>query len=223
MSLKVYTFYTDSHEILLEKYFKPSFYKTNSNLKLIVKKFEQNCYSGDYMSKGWCSTMMNKVNYILESIEETWGEMFVHADCDINFFSSIEKDLKEQLGDCDMAAQDDGGEMCCGFFICKSNEKTKNLFENVKKQLNENYNDQQATNKLAKKYISKKLLDEKYYSIYRSTNKKQWNPSTKIELNNMPKKITLHHSNWTVGVENKIKLFELIKEIYNRKDTPYVI
>lgn len=211
MSLKIYTFYTDSHKELLNNYFITSLKKTNKNLDLVVKKFEQKCTKGDYMSIGWHETMTNKVDYILEGIKENWGGLFIHADCDIQFFGPIKEDVINQLGNKDLAAQDDGGEMCCGFFVCRSNERTKNLFENVKKQINNNYNDQQATNKLAKKYISCKYLDEKYYSIYRSTDKKRWEKS--MQINNIPKNILIHHANWTVGIENKIELMNRVKEV----------
>lgn len=211
MSLKIYTFYTESHKELFDKHFLPSLEKTNKDLELIVKKFDQNCSTGDYMSSGWAETMTNKVNYILQSINDTWGGVFIHADCDMQFFGSIKEDLLNQLQDFDMAAQNDGGEMCCGFFICRSNEKTKQLFEDVKNQINENYNDQQATNKLAKKYITHKYLDHKYYSIYRNTNKKRWEKN--MQINSIPKDILVHHANWTVGINNKVELMNRVKKV----------
>jgi len=212
MSLKIYTFYSDSHEVLLEKYFLPSFEKTNKDIELKIKKINQKCKSGDYMSSGWYEAMINKVDYILESIEETWGGLFVHSDCDVQFFKPIKDDLVSQLGDKDFAAQDDGGEMCCGFFICKSNDRTKKLFENVKKEMNEKFNDQQATNKIINKYASHKFLDYKYYSIYRKTNKKQWNKEMNINYSEIPKEIIAYHANWTVGLKNKIELMNILKK-----------
>jgi len=212
MSLKIYTFYSDSHEVLLEKYFLPSFEKTNKDIELKIKKINQKCKSGDYMSDGWYEAMINKVDYILESIEETWGGLFVHSDCDVQFFKPIKEDLISQLGDKDFAAQDDGGEMCCGFFICKSNDRTKKLFENVKKEMNEKFNDQQATNKIINKYASHKYLDYKYYSIHRKTNKKQWNKEMNINYSEIPKEIIAYHANWTVGLKNKIELMDILKK-----------
>lgn len=219
MSLKLYTFYTDSHKKLLEEYFLPTFNETNKDLILKIKKFEQECSSGNYMSSGWYQIMMKKVDYILESIEESWGEIFIHADCDIIFFGSIKDDIIKQIEEKDMAAQDDGGEICCGFFACRANEKTKSLFEKVKEEMNEKFNDQQATNKLAKKYVSCKFLDENYYSIYRNTNKKVWNKNISIKEKEIPKQMLVYHANWTVGVENKIELINKIKKIIydNRK------
>lgn len=211
MSLKIYTFYTDSHKKILDEYFLPSLYKTNKDLEVKIKKFDQKCISGDYMSDGWCETMMNKVDYILKSINETWGDVFIHADCDIQFFGPIKEDIIKQLADFDMVAQNDGEEMCCGFFACRSNNKTKTLFENVKKEINDKYNDQQATNKLAKNFVSYSFLDEKYYSIYRMTNKKVWDIS--MEIKNLPKNILVHHANWTVGIDNKIELMNIVKKV----------
>jgi hypothetical protein len=219
MSLKVYTFYTDSHKKLLEEYFIPTFNETNSDLSLEVKKFEQKCSSGNYMSSGWYQIMMNKVDYILSSIDESWGKVFIHADCDIVFFGSIKEDILQQMEEKDIAAQNDGNEICCGFFACKANEKTKSLFEQVKKEMNEKFNDQQATNKLVKKYVSYKYLNERYYSIYRNTNKKVWEKGVNINEKEIPKEMLVYHANWTVGVENKIELMNKVKKIIydNRK------
>jgi hypothetical protein len=197
----------------MEKYFMPSFYETNKNLNLKIKKFEQKCSSGEYMSNGWYDIMINKVDYILESIEETWGGIFIHADCDIVFFDEIEKDIIKQLGENDLAAQNDGNTICCGFFACKSNEKTKKLFENVKLIMNEKFNDQQATNKLAKNYISYDYLDQKYYSIYRNTKRKVWEKGMNIDEKEIPKNMIVYHANWTVGIDNKIELIKRVKKI----------
>jgi len=211
--MKLYTFYTESHKLFLDNYFLPSFQKTNKNISIEIKKFDQYCKSGEYEKDGWYDMMLKKINYILYSIEQTWGDYFIHADCDIQFFDSMD-DLKTNIEDYDILAQDDGDTICNGFFVCKSNENTKKLFTEVKKLMNIKYNDQITLNKIKDKYIKYKLLDQRYYSIYRYTNKKVWTPD--INLSNLKlDNIIMHHANWTVGIKNKIKLLDKIKQIKN--------
>lgn len=217
--MKIYTFYTDTHKKILNEYFLSSFEKTNKDLDLIVRKFDQKCPTGKYMSDGWNKTMINKVDYILESIEETWGDVFIHSDCDVQFFGSIKNDIIDQLSDADIAAQADSDHhLCCGFFICRSNKKTKNLFENVRHQITETYNDQQAMNLLVHGYASYSLLNEKYYSVWMSMGQNHW--QSHMLIDKIPKNVLVHHANWTVGLENKMILMDRIKELVNRSENP---
>ena len=83
--MKIYTFFTDSHKSLLDIFLKNFPY--NENTELNIKWFPQECKDGSYMSDGWVSTMRRKVEYILQSLNETpEGEWFVHSDCDIVLF-----------------------------------------------------------------------------------------------------------------------------------------
>lgn len=59
---KIYTFYTTSHKELYEDWFLASLKETNPNLELIVRNFDQECASGQYMSDGWMDTMHKKMD-----------------------------------------------------------------------------------------------------------------------------------------------------------------
>lgn len=216
--MKIYTFYTDTHKKILDEYFLPSFEKTNKDLDLIVRKFDQKCPTGEYESDAWNEAMIDKVDYILESIEETWGHIFIHSDCDVQFFAPIKDDLIDQLSNSDIAAQANRpNQLCCGFFICRSNKKTKTLFKNVRHQITKTYNDQQATNDLVHKYASYRLLNEKYYSVWRSIGLRRWEGDKLIEI---PQNILMHHANWTFGINNKIELMKQVKALVNISQNP---
>jgi hypothetical protein len=43
----------------------------------------------------------------------------------------------------------------------------------------------------------------------------QWQPGQKI---NMPKYLVMHHANWTVGIDNKLKLMKQVRNAYEKGD-----
>jgi DNA polymerase sigma len=172
-------------------------------MEVVEKKFPQEC-SGNFMDQGWMLTMGKKLDYIIESIRECWGGVFVHSDCDVQFFGSFERDILEQLGDKDIVGQRElkADDMCCGFFICRANERTLSLFENIKLLVNEKKNDQIVLNEIKDKFVDWGVLDDKYLSvIHLLKNVPLWVPGVDIKLKR--KDILVHHANWTVGVDNK--------------------
>jgi len=206
--MKLYTFYTDSHEKLLKEYFLPSIPKED-NFEIIVEKFQQECSSGNFMENGWIDTMHKKVLLILKGIEENWGQVFVHSDCDLYFFKPFKEQILNEIHDYDLVGQHDGGNsICCGFFACKGNDKTKKLFEAVLNDISKNNNDQHSFNKLKNNYIKSKVLNNKFFNVNSLLNGQVWSPG--IDLN-IDKNIFLVHANWTLGVENKCKLIDYVK------------
>jgi hypothetical protein len=211
--MKIYTFYTPSHEVFLNEWFIPSLKNTNQDVEFVVKKFDQKCNTGKFMDDGWNDTMSDKIDYILYSIDVTpEGEYFIHADCDIQFFKNIKENLKIiNYKMFDISAQSDMGSACCGFMIIKSNAKIKKLFQDIKILIKKKIfpNDQIALNAIYKNYdISLCLLDYQYFSVWMSNGGKVWNGE---ETKNIPNNLILHHANFTVGIENKINLLKKIK------------
>ena len=54
----------------------------------------------------------------------------------------------------------------------------------------------------------KKLPTNQYFTVAAATEAKQW-VGQEFEI---PKDILVHHSNWTVGLDNKIKLLDFVRE-----------
>ena len=59
--MKVYTYYTESHRIMFEKYFKPSVL----DLDIESTIGDQECQTGSYYQDGWKKTTMKKVDVFL--------------------------------------------------------------------------------------------------------------------------------------------------------------
>jgi hypothetical protein len=206
--MKVYTFFTDSHKIFIDTFVKS--FPFESDFDLEIKYFPQECPSAKYRTDGWKKTMKRKIEYILHSLKETpMNEYFIHSDIDIQFFKNIKSDIVSiiETSGKDILFQNDFVALCMGFFICKKNTKTINFFNKVLNQLDNFVDDQVAVNTLIKSSdLNYGVLPENYYTI--GPRFGTWNGNPNIEV---PKNLLMHHANWTEGIENKIKLLELIK------------
>lgn len=204
--MKIYTFFTDSHKCLLDIFLKNFPYSENTELN--IKWFPQECKDGSYMSDGWVSTMRRKVEYILQSLNETpEGEWFVHSDCDIVLFDGWDSMVEKHHDKVEMMIQDDYSMLCAGFFFCKSTLNTKLLWERVLRDLHKFEHDQIAMNHFIKQMPEMKVgvLPQSYFT-YGYFKKDNWNGQQFIipDANNLK----MFHANWTRGVDNKIKLLE---------------
>jgi hypothetical protein len=213
--MKIYTFYTDTHKEMFEQYFVPS---VPFNVPYISEYFPQECASGSFHADGWMKTMNRKVDYVIRSIQETWGSWFIHSDCDVQFFpenGDLMADIETHLNEKDIVGMDDIM-MCAGFFACRSNDKTLKLWSMVQDNLSRFANDQIALNHfLPQTGVSFGLFPRfRYYNyMHHHTTHAVWNGQQPITLSPTERKCVLvHHANYTVGVENKVKMLQLIKE-----------
>lgn len=212
--MKIYTHYSDSHKSMYNDFFKSSLRKLYSKEQVSIRGcyHKQTTHNGYFMTEGWLDAMDIKLDVILNALHENTNEWFIFADCDIQFLNPFIDDLENELRDVDIVCQNDCDTMCAGFFACKSNSATLALFQNVKKHFKFMVNDQIALNNF-KDTVKYKLLDiEKYFTIGNIFNNKDgthvWDNITSVEP---PNNILIHHANYVKGVDNKIKLLNMIK------------
>jgi len=213
---KILTFYSETHKILYEDYFLKSYNKHLSNdFKLLDKKIDQISTTGDFASFGFDLTMLEKIKWILENIDLEDNGYLVFADCDIQFFGNLEFDLNSF----DILFQHDfyDKNYCAGFFICRQNEKVLNFFkmvyEEFKSSMNGKIDDQYVVNNI----LNNRTLDlsfgllpsDKYWTVAFSTNGNVWNNQPVV----CPNTIIMHHANFTIGVDNKIILMDIVKNM----------
>lgn len=227
--MKLYSLSTPSHEILKKEWFLATL---RDPYEVIFESYGQECLSGEYKSEGWKNMMSKKVDLVLHAIRENWGTVFIYSDVDVQFFARLSEPLLKLVqSDIDMLIQRDSpqGTLCAGFFVCRGNSKTLALWEDIKKSLelrnDENLDDQDFLNKqlIRKTFmgfrpwignsckIKWRFLPNEFFNGGTLTGK-QWSPGMSLLL---PKKIVLHHANWTVGVENKIKQLQYVKDAVN--------
>jgi hypothetical protein len=209
--MKLLTFYSDSHREIFNDYFLPSYQKHLQGYRLIAKHIEQLSPTGEYEAKGFDLTMLEKIDFIIESIDLS-GEPFIYSDCDVQFFGDISHDL----GDNDILFQNDylPQNYCAGFFIAKQNQAVLDFFVRVRDTLLQKMNgvihDQTVINELLHNGYpikSAMLPTDKYWTAAFATGGALWNGQD-IEV---PASIVMHHANFTIGTQNKIALIEQVK------------
>ena len=200
--MKIYALYTKSHEILFENYFLKTLPK---EFELVTKIIPQDCPTAHFYKEGWDKTCFRKIEFYEEACKENQGELFVFSDVDVQFFGDIKQTLIDEIGDFDIACQNDSGNYyCSGFWICRGNERTLNLFAEMKK----NYRSEDQTTLNDQIHLVKsKFLSRKFFTIAHLS-AQVWNG----QQFNLPYHVLMHHANWTEGRENKIRLLELVKE-----------
>ena len=213
--MKIYTFFTDSHKLML-KYFMNSF-KFNENADLIIRYMPQQCEAGDFMTAGWNDTMKRKVQYVLDSLDVTPdGEVFVHSDCDVLFIKDCYEQILSEMGDSDIIFQSDWGQLCMGFFACKSSDSTRKFFTDVFDNLHRYKHDQEAAQFILKAnnestyQLKTKLFSNQFFNY--GMNGHHYRGEESIVV---PDDICMFHANFCETRDNKIKLLEKVKSKFN--------
>ena len=212
---RILTFYSNSHEQIYKDFFLPSFEEhLNSKFKLTSKIIPQVCESGEFAANGFDKAMLKKIEFIVENIDLSDKSKLVFSDCDVQFFGDIDLDMDHY----DILFQKDYFEdaRCAGFFICKNNQNVLNFFNQIKNLLENNLNsrvdDQFFLNNLIKNNFSIThgyLPIDKFWTVGNFTGGKVWNDGDDVQI---PKTIVMHHANYTIGIENKIKLLNIVRD-----------
>ena len=216
--MKLITFFSKSHACLYKKFMNTFPY--DEDVDLIVRYMPQEC-DGNYdtWNENWMKTMYRKVQYIIDYLDELKnGELLIHADIDIVFYKSFAKDLRKLMSDSedDIMFQNDGNTLCMGFFVVRKSDEIVRLFNTVYERMKDYEHDQDAMNKiLPTSNIQYGKLPERYFSYGPLNGLKRWTPE--CEYVNVPHDIVMHHANWTVGVDNKLKLIEQVKRIISHR------
>ncbi len=216
--MKLYAVYTPSHAVLKDNWFLPSI---QDDFDLVIEFHEQTCPSASFMSAGWTSTTIKKVELIIRAIEENWGKIFIFSDVDIQFFTPIQNQIEQLMEGKDMVIQKNhpNGMLCSGFFACRSNEKTLQLWQDAHKLMfnNKKISDQVALNRGLKKdnkyNVTWSHLPNTFFGGGTLTGH-GWRPGKRLPI---PKNIVIHHANYTKGIKNKIAQLKYVRNTVNAR------
>ena len=207
-----------------EKFLIPSI---QDDFEIVSQEFDQECSTAEFYNHGWKKTTIRKVEFIINAIKENWGKIFIFSDPDIQFFKPIKQILLSIISkkNLDLAIQLDKPKnsdslwpnkvACTGFFICKGNEKNLRLWEDIKlKMITSEHSDQASFNLLLSENNNPYQLEWEYLPIEffggGTLTGIYWKPGKSLPV---PENIAMHHANWTVGVPNKIKQLEYVKNV----------
>ena len=223
--IRLYAFYTPSHAVLKDRFFLPSI---QDDFEIIMREEKQTCSSAQFMNNGWTKTTIKKVDLIIDAILENWGSVFIFSDVDIQFFAPIKDLLLSLIQDNDIIMQKNcpSGVLCTGFFMCRANDKTLQLWQDVKKIMKKNpsQSDQISLNQCIKRCRKKNSYNVTWdylpdiffgagtliaYPGY------LWHPGKTLPI---PDDIVMHHANWTRGVKNKIAQLKYVKKHVEKKN-----
>jgi Nucleotide-diphospho-sugar transferase len=215
--MKLYALYTPSHEILKDDFFLPSI---QDDFDIIFEFCDQTCASAKFMDEGWTDTTMRKVDLIIRAIQENWGSIFIFSDVDIQFFSPVQAKILQLMEGKDMVIQRNSpnGVLCSGFFACCGNERTLQLWQDVKTimQKNKLNSDQKSLNQCIKRHSKKNpynvawaYLPKTFFGGGTLTGF-EWVPGMNLPI---PNGIMMHHANWTKGIKNKIAQLIYVRNV----------
>jgi len=206
--MKIYTFLAAAQQHIYKNYFL-------SSLPQECEAFHE-MHGGTYVDYGanklFSDRMKTKTSFMIEKCKENFGDTIIFSDADVQFFGPIKNTLLEELEDFDIACLQGGFgncfALCSGFFVCKCNSSTLNLFENM---LNSFYRDDQfSLNQQRWRCKHKCLSPERFFTIGQVVLEK-WAPE--IEFN-ISEKILVHHASGVVGLNDKVKLMDTVKNKY---------
>ena len=202
--LKVYAVYSESHQNLFDHYFLPSL--KNTDLELHAKKIRQ-IGSWEFLQKDYLKGVLCKVDIIIQAIQENDNAIFVFSDVDIIFIKKVSQDLISLLGDKDIIFLSNDYRkttVCTGFFICRGNVRTLNLWIECRKRLEYaivqkiKMHDQDFINQII--HEKPKIIKFGYLPLDR-----YYCPRDFLKLENVspiPKNICIYHANWIIKTQN---------------------
>jgi hypothetical protein len=182
-------------------------------MRLICKRLPQRTAHGGLYERGGFRTCAEKVELVIDAVR-TESEPFIYSDCDVRFYDPVADDLLKQLGDDDIAFQNDAdGGACAGFFIVRPSPHMHQFFRDVLSRThNGKRSDQEAMNEILNQSgIRWRMLSKRYWTVGHQGH--HWQPGEPV---NPPANILVHHGNWTIGVENKLALLKAVRKAMAR-------
>jgi hypothetical protein len=216
--IPLYSLYTPSHRELKERFFMPT---VPSDVDLRLTYFE-NEGEGWIHDPSFCRSIVRKCEIIVNAIRENWGKVFIWSDVDIQFFAPLSRWAPIATRDLDMVFQIDapGPCLCTGFFFCRGNEDTLQVWEEALRFVS-----QPGTTEHEQFFMRNHLwyghhpvrwghLPPAFVGGGTFTGK-CWDPGGDFPV---PRGMVIHHANFTAGPKFKVMQFEFVLDKIARGD-----
>jgi hypothetical protein len=222
--MKIYTAYSESHEKFLPWF--NTIKDVDPDIEISHYKLPQDCETAEFKHSGWNQVTGKKLQRMVEIFDEdSSDDSFIFSDIDVQFFSSVSKLSSKALKNHDIVFQNDYyGFECTGFFYCKKTKETKRMFEKAL-EIIKTYGDQsvdgpggdqeaiQTSLKIHNSTVRRAFLPPQFFTFGMFYD--HWKGQASFPL---PKGIVMHHANWVIGVDNKIKLLQAVRNNYNNNN-----
>jgi MoaA/NifB/PqqE/SkfB family radical SAM enzyme len=200
--MKLIAIFSPSHQSLKDEWF----------LRTLKDDYEVCVYPcdvgghGKYMQDDWRRVVLFKSARIIKAIEENWNDSFVYSDVDVIFFAPTKATILKSLADKDIVCQldDPSGNLCTGFFGVRANEATLQLWQHVQQSVEREGRDQLAFNRLVREQrdLRAGYLPRSFFGTGTFSGRHVHG----AERFYIPRNAAMFHANWTIGVDNKIRL-----------------
>jgi len=92
---------------------------------------------GSIGNEAFNAVTLQKVQLILQAVDEQWGGWFIYSDVDVQFIRPVGRLAQQCLKTDDICFQRDSptGELCTGFFAARANESVRRLWRDVEHHL----------------------------------------------------------------------------------------
>ena len=211
--MKLFCYNTPSHDVFYDEWFTKSI---QDEFELVrVRDDSQHCKSARYRQHGWRETQIRKVRLWLRALREE--EVFVGSDVDIQWFGPTSHLLQQCIQDRDFAVQSYGdGAICSGFFICRSNARTQEMWQTVLEGLEKG--ESQGEEDLLRNCLRNKMV--KWAELPRNV---FWTPNNLYREHSefkVPRGLLMHHATFVVGIDNKLKQMRHVRKTITGSPDP---
>lgn len=206
--MKIYTFLAQTQADIYKNYFLSSLPKECQPFSVV----HEDSYVDYGVNPLFSRRMKSKASFMLDQCKKNFGDIIIFSDADVQFFNPVKETLLQELEDFDIACLQAGFgscfALCSGFFICRCNDSSLNLFENM---LEFFYRDDQYSLNQQRWLCKHKCLTPGRFFTIGQTLHKPWEEAYEF---NIQKNILVHHASGTVGIPNKKKLMDIVRKKY---------
>jgi len=171
----------------------------------------------------WHDIFIEKVTMTIEAIRgEPEGALIVISDVDIQFFKQFSEEVRILIDGRHLLFQNnlcgrssDPLDLCAGFVVVRCGPMTLSFFETALRIMVEEdhpeVEDQITFRRILPQFpqLRPGLLPDRFW-----THADMWKPGDPIDP---PYDIVLHHANWVLGNEDKIKQLTTVSELINSR------
>ena len=239
----MYTIYSDSHQEMFERFFLPSvpdsFELTARKFEQDCPTGE---YYSEGWTKA-VSRKIDVILDAVEHVRHSDGpDYFVFADCDIRFFTDIHDEIARLMEAYDFVAMDDDI-FCAGFFAIRADDRAVLMWQWIRENIDRFGGDQKTCNAFLRKnqqshkiarwlprFLQPPSLQRhtrnepircgllprfRFFNyMHLGTQNPVWDGTTPYTITDKQlDSMQLLHANFTLGIENKIKLLDEIGEL----------